>query len=177
MFNFNEFYMKKKSILLLLLLLTFESQAQEISDVILKKIRASEYKLDLKNEDGVFVAKNKKSGKWGMYQAWSDKDVKEMIPPVFDSIDFFEVNAKLTGVWKGGKSGIFLSPWSYSAPRQTVDCLYDDYSVFEAEKTYVAVKKDGLWAWIDWMSGELKTGFLYDLGKEKMPTPLFEQQE
>ncbi len=43
-------------------------------------------------------------------------------------------------------------------------------------KPYLAVKKNGLWAWIDWITGELKTEFLYDLNIEKMPYPTFEQE-
>lgn len=85
---------------------------------------------------------------------------------------------------------IFLSPWSFSeeTAKQTEACLYDGYKIFDVEKTvsdgigsyrkyfdYLAVKKGGLWAWIDWMTGELKTEFLYDLEKEQMPYPGFEQ--
>jgi hypothetical protein len=165
--------------------------AQDITKTVLNKINASEYKLDVNNEDGVFVAKNKKTNKWGMYQAWSEKEINEMIPPKYDSIDFFGFNSKLTGVWYQGKVGIYQSPWSYGEEdaKQTVDCLYDDYKIFNVERTivdgigryrkyfdYVAVKNDGLWAWIDWMTGELKSEFIYDLEKEKMPYPDFEQK-
>lgn len=181
----------KKLLVLLLFLIVSGVSGQEINPRILKKINASEYKLDKNNEDGVFLAKNKKTKKWGMYQAWSEKDIKEMIPPNYDSIEFFGFNARLTGVWNNGKVGIYISPWSYSEDRvkQTVPCLYEEYKIFNVEKIikdgigqypkyfdYVAVKKNGLWAWIDWMTGELKSDFLYDLEKEKMPYPDFEQE-
>ena len=169
----------------------FIVNAQDVTPKILKKINAAEYKPDKNNGDGVFVAKNIETKKWGMYQTWSEADIKEMIPPQYDSIDFFGFNAKLTGVWNNGKVGIYQSPWSFGEEdaKQTVECLYDGYKIFEVEKTvsdglgsyrkyfdYVAVKKDSLWAWIDWMTGELKTEFLYDLEKEKMPYPGFEQK-
>jgi hypothetical protein len=163
--------------------------AQEITPTILKKINASEYKLDENNGDGVFVAKHKKTEKWGMFQAWSEKDIKEMIPMAYDSIHFFEFNAKFTGVWNRGKVGVYISPWSFEIGKQTIACIYDDYKTFNVEKTindgigrynkyftYLAVKKDGLWAWIDWMTGELKTEFIYDLEKEQMFYPEFEQK-
>jgi hypothetical protein len=181
----------KKIATITLLFIASLSYAQEITPDILKKINASELKLDENNGDGVFVAKNKKTNKWGMYQAWSVNEIKEMIPPQYDSIDFFGFNAKLTGVWNNGKVGIYKSPWSYGEEdaKQTVECLYDGYKIFNVEKTvydglgsyrkyfdYVAVKKDGLWAWIDWMTGELKTDFIFDLEKEQMPYPDFEQE-
>jgi hypothetical protein len=181
-----------KNILTIALLITCSwTFGQEITPSILKKINASEYKLDENNGDGVFIAKNKKSKKWGMYQAWSEKDIKEMIPPMYDSIDFFEFNAKLTGVWLNGKVGVYMSPWTYGEEdaKQTVQCLYEGYKIFNVEKTvydglgsyrkyfdFVAVKKDGLWAWIDWVTGELKTEFIFDLEKEQMPYPEFEQE-
>jgi hypothetical protein len=181
----------KKIATITLLFLASLSYAQVITPAILKKINASEHKLDVNNEDGVFLAKNKKTKKWGMYQVWSVNDIKEMIPPQYDSIDFFGFNAKLTGVWNNGKVGIYQSPWSYGEEdaKQTVDCLYDDYKIFNVERTivddigrykkyftYLAVKKDGLWAWIEWMTSELKTEFIYDLEKEQMPYPDFEQE-
>lgn len=181
----------KNIVTIALLFIASFSYAQEITPAILKKINASEHKLDVNNEDGVFLAKNKKTKKWGMYQAWSVKDIKEMIPPQYDSIDFFGFNAKLTGLWNNGKVGIYQSPWSYGEvdAKQTVECLYEGYKIFNVEKTvydglgsyrkyfdYVAVKKDGLWAWIDWMTGELKTDFIFDLEKEQMPYPDFEQE-
>ena len=179
----------KNIITITLVFLASHSYAQEITPAILKKLNASEYKLDFKNGDGVFIAKNQKTKKWGMFQAWSINDVNEMIPMSYDSIHFFNVNAKFTGVWNNGKVGIFISPWSFETGKQTVECLYDDYRSFNVERTivddigrynkyftYLAVKKDGLWAWIDWMTGELKTEFLYNLEIEQMPYPDFEQE-
>lgn len=180
------------SSLIFVLLFFSDISAQTVSEKVLKKINASAYKSDTNNEDGVFVAQHQQTKKWGMFQAWSEKDIKQMIPMQYDSIDFFGFNAKMTGVWNKGNVGIFLSPWSFGEEnaKQTVECLYDGYKIFEVEKTaydsyssyrkyftYLAVQKDGLWAWIDWMTGELKTDFSYDLEKELMPYPDFEQEQ
>lgn len=185
------FTMKIIFIFIFFIFSLWKTIAQDVTPKILKIINASEYKPDKNNGDGVFVAQHQQTKKWGMFQAWSENEIKQMIPMQYDSIDFFGFNAKMTGVWNKGKVGIFLSPWSFSeeTAKQTVACLYDGYKIFEVEKTvsdglgsyrkyfdYVAVKKDSLWAWIDWMTGELKTDFKYDLEKEKMPYPGFEQE-
>jgi hypothetical protein len=148
-------------------------------------------KPDTENGDGVALVRHAKTAKWGMIQQLNRNDIQWLIPMEYDTIDFFRFNAKLTGVWNQGKVGLFLSPWTYGEEqaKQTVSCIYDDYKIFNVEKTvsdgignyrtyvdYVAVKKDGLWAWIDWMTGELKTDFIVDLEKEKMPYPEFDQE-
>jgi hypothetical protein len=165
--------------------------AQEITPKLLIKIKANEYKLDKYNEDGVFLAKIKKTKKWGMYQLGSENNAIMMIPPLYDSIDFFRYNGLITGVWNDGKVGIYTCSWTYGDEdaKQTVPCLFEGYRIFNIEKNipsfygnytktivYVAVKQGGLWAWIDWMTGELKTDFTVDLDKESMPYPEFEQE-
>ena len=161
---------------------TENSEYQELMTIpksVLKSIGASEYKPDPYNEDGVFIAKNKKTGLWGMYQYWIEPPIKTFIPMNYDSIDFFHFNGLLTGVWKANKVGIYIAN-SLSNPRETIPCIYDDYKIYSINqpypKPYLAVKKNGLWAWIDWITGELKTEFLYDLNIEKMPYPTFEQE-
>ncbi|MCC5917694.1 MAG: hypothetical protein JJU02_10270 [Cryomorphaceae bacterium] len=175
--------------LFLISLLSLGLSAQEfVTPKMLKKLRASDFVEDPINGDGVFLAKHKKTGLWGMYQAFSDKEIEEAIPMLFDSIDFFKFNAEFTGVWRNGKVGIYTSMWGNHDPKLTVECLYDDYKMISVNRTiseggykftrksnYLAVKRDGLWAYIDWLTGELKTDFLYDLEKEKMPYPDFIQ--
>lgn len=61
---------------------TENSEYQELMTIptsVLKSIGASEYKPDPYNEDGVFIAKNKKTGLWGMYQYWIEPPVKKSI--------------------------------------------------------------------------------------------------
>lgn len=164
----------KAALTLTLLFISGLVYSQEITPSILKSIQALEHKLDTNNGDGVFVAKNEKSKKWGMYQAWSEKNIQELIPPVYDSIDFFGFNAKLTGVWKNGKVGIYISPWSFNEnARETVGCKYDAYKIYNFSNRkypYLAVQKDGKWGWVDWLTGKDRSYFY-----EELVSPLYEQ--
>jgi len=154
------------------------TMAQEISQTILKHINATEYKSDPFNGDGVFLAKGKKNSLWGMYQAFSEKNIVELIPMDYDSIDFFKYNAPFTGVWSNGKVGIYVSPWSFEVGYASTECVYDDFKPYYfsgKNTTYLAVKKNGLWAWIDWLTGVEQTKFIYDLNNSEMPYPLYQQ--
>jgi hypothetical protein len=166
-------------------------ESYQFKQNLMRKWGFDQIEPDNGNGDGVALVRHAKTAKWGMIQQLNSNNIQWLIPMKYDAIDFFEFNAKLTGVWNNGKVGIYQSPWSYGEEdaKQTVDCLYEAYKIFNVEKTvydgvgnyrkyfdYVAVKKDGLWAWIDWMTGELKTDFLYDLDKEQMPYPEFEQE-
>ena len=167
-----------------------DEETHRIEQLQKQHLGADIIEFDWNNGDGVFKARIEKSKKWGMYQKLGGNTLTTLIPAAYDSISFFEYNAKFTAVWNSGKVGIYLSPWSYGedTEKQTVPCLYEDYKIFNVEKSiysegyyrygtvvHVAVKKNGRWAWIDWMTGELKSDFLYDLETEKMPFPEFEQ--
>lgn len=146
---------------------------------VLKQINAQEIRLDLHNEDGIFIAKNKKTGLWGMFVYSEESPIKQVIPMNYDSVDFFEVNKPITGVWKKGKVGFYQASWSNDNAKEIIPCLYDDYKIFGLSNPYyqyyLAVKKNGLWAWLNWETGQLETDFLYDLSIGKMPFPNFEQ--
>ena len=163
MISFEKFDILKKTALLALILLGCKNYAQEIPAAYLNKINASNYRVDTANEDGVFIAQNSTTKKWGMYQLASPNQLKEIIPMAYDSIGFYAYNSLITDVWIAGKVGIYTSPWSYRNAKQTVPCLYDNFQIFQIEKTinsdlgyntnyktYLAVQKNGLWAWIDW---------------------------
>ena len=129
----------------------------------------------------MFWAKHKKTGKWGMFQLTpNEKNSKELIPMVYDSINSFRFNGNVTGVWNDGKVGLYSCYWSYGdGAKQTVACLYDDFRRITVWRNrnrfeYTAVQKDGLWAWIDWKTGELKTEFLYETTKD-LPYPRYFQ--
>ena len=157
--------------------------SQDIPRKILKNINAVDYKYNGPNSDGVFKAKHKKTGKWGMFQLDPDqKSSNELIPMAYDSINAFHFNGNVTGVWNDGKVGLYSSYFSYGEDaRQTVECLYDDFRRITVwrdrqKSEYTAVKKDSLWAWIDWKTGELQTKFLYKT-TEELPYPRFLQYE
>lgn len=179
-----------KQWLILLLLFSSALDAQELSNRQLKKMNLMEYHWDPNNGDGVLIGKDRRSKKWGMYQVYSETEWENLIPAVYDSLDFLEFNGLFTGVWSEGKVGIYLSPWSSDTAYQSVPCTFDAYKKYTVEwlrhsdggysypidLPYVAVQRNGLWAWIDWYTGEIKTDFIYDLNQERMPYPAFEQK-
>lgn len=151
------------------------------------KFNADKVEFDEANGDGAFRARNKDTKKWGMYQGSASGEPDEMIPMEYDKVDFFEVNASFTGVYKNGKVGIYLCKWSYEDKhKQTVPCQYEDYrrvdtkavnhDVFKMENTteYLAMKKNGKWGWVDWLTGEEKSEFKYD-SVEDLPQPTWQQ--
>ncbi len=143
---------------------------------LMKKLKADTIAMDMGNEDGVFKARNKKTKKWGMYQwMYEGLNTKELIPMMYDSVRYIPFNGSFTAVYNNGKVGFYLSAWSYDSARQTVPCLYEDYQRFTitkdmSTKTYLAVKKNGKWGWVDWLTGEEKTEFVYDT-KDDLPHP------
>ncbi len=129
--------------------------------------------MDHNNGDGVLRARNKNTKKWGMYQL-----SQELIAPVYDSIYFFRWNGVVTPVFQNGKVGFHTSPWSYDdEAKETIPCIYDDYEFVvkqEGGTRYLAVKKDNKWAWIDWLSGELKSEW-YEGERSNLPYPYYQQ--
>ena len=142
---------------------------------LMKKLKADKIEMDKGNGDGVFKARNMNTKKWGMFQLYPSFEIKELIPMKYDSLKYFPFNGLFTAVYNNGKVGFYLSAWSYDEPKQSVACLYDDYQRYNVNNiTYLAVKKNGKWAWIDWLTGEEKTEFIYDK-KSDLRTPEFEQ--
>lgn len=150
---------------------------REIS--LINKNRKLDYiddiKWDTNNGDGVMIARSQKTHKWGMYQGWNG-EYSELIPMKFDSIQFFSWNAYFTMVFNDGKAGAYLCKWSYdSQTKQSVPCIYEDYQKYKYNnQIYLAVKKEGNWGWVDWLSGEEKSDFIY-LSKEDLPYPNYKQ--
>jgi hypothetical protein len=151
---------------------------------IMKKLDARKIDMDQGNGDGVFRAQSRKTKKWGMYQwMYEGTDVKEMIPMEFDKILNFPFNGSFTAVYNNGKVGIYLCAWSYGEnAKQTVECKYEDYGrinirpdKYSSPTTYLAMKKDGKWGYVDWLTGEEKSEFIYDTTKD-LPYPDFKQK-
>ncbi len=169
--------MTKNTVIVIFLLFSRLVFAQFPEKELLKKLKADTIEMDQGNGDGVFKARNKKTKKWGMYQ-WMYKGlkIKEAIPVQYDSISFFPFNGFFTAVYNNGKVGFYLSAWSFESGKQTIPCLYEDYQRFEitnkdyTSTIYLAVKKNGKWGWVNWLSGEEKTEFIYNT-KEDLPHP------
>jgi len=96
---------------ILFLLVTFQLQAQysETETLIQKKLKADLLTPDSLNGDGVYKVRHRKTGKWGMCQAYSSKKINLLIPLEYDDVLFFPPNGKFTAVFKDGKLGIYLS--------------------------------------------------------------------
>lgn len=171
-----------KHLLLALSLFLFSASifAQDLPEEKLKKkLKADILEMDGGNGDGVFRARNKKTQKWGLYQyTYSGTEVEVLIPPAYDSLRFIPFNGNFTVVYLGGKAGIYLSKWTYGDDaKQTVECLYEDYQRFSVENgmTYLAMKKNGQWGWVNWYTGEEKSEFKY-ADKDDLPYPYFKQE-
>ena len=142
-----------------------------------EKLNADILIFDEGNGDGVFKARDKKTKKWGMYQSLGTKNLIKLIPANYDSIIFFPFNGNFTAVYNNDKVGIYLSYWRYETKaRQTVPCVYEDYKRFDVDGIpKLAVKKNGKWGWIDWLTGEEKSEFIYQSSKD-LPYPHFKQE-
>jgi len=141
------------------------------------KLNADLVIFDPNNGDGALKARSKKTKKWGMYQ-FLDMNMKEkeLIPMRYDSLNFYPVNEKYTAVYNNGKVGFYLSYWSYDEQaKQTVACKYEDYKRYDANGvSKLAVKKNGKWGWVDWLTGEEKSEFIYN-SSDDLPYPHFKQ--
>lgn len=130
--------------------------------------------MDYNNGDGVCRARSKETKKWGMYQMNT-----LLIPAEYDSIYFYQWNGLVTPVFQKGKVGFYTSPWSYGEDaKESIPCLYDDYEFVVKEDggiRYLAVQKEGKWAWIDWLSGKLKSEW-YEGGRADLPYPYYNQE-
>ena len=179
--------MNKKTINTILLIALFaisSSFAQEFpKKEIMKEIGAKKIEMDAGNGDGVFKAQSKKTKKWGMYQwMFEGTEVTEMIPMQYDKVDYFPVNGAFTKVYIDGKIGLYLSKWSYyDKAKQTVECKYDELKKYKYKKDqysssalYTAMKREGKWGWVNWLTGEEMSEFIYET-LDDLPTPDFEQ--
>lgn len=132
--------------------------------------------MDRNNGDGLFKARSKETKKWGLYQYLGDEMI-EAIPMQYDSLYHFPWNGNYTAVFNKGKVGFFLSFWIYDIMKQSVPCIYEDYKRFVTQEQIpvLAVKKDGKWGWVDWLTGEEKSEFKYD-SPDDLPYPTYKQE-
>ena len=154
-------------------LLTVESWELPVLEGARQQLQADLVIFDRGNGDGVIKVRNKVNQKWGMYQSEDGKDFFELIPAEYDSLRFFPFNGSFTAVYNGGKVGFFLSRWSHFEDHagETIPCIYDDHQRFTVgSKSYLAVKQGEMWGWVDWLSGEVKSEFVYAT-KEDLPYP------
>ena len=156
-------------------LIKMESWMVETFKLAKTKLNADLVIFDPNNGDGALKARSKKTKKWGMYQ-FMDMEENELIPMQYDSINFYPFNEKYTAVYKNGKVGFYLSYWSYDKQaKETVACKYEDYKRFDADGvSKLAVKKNGKWGWVNWLTGEEKSEFIYN-STDDLPYPHYKQ--
>lgn len=158
-------------------LVWIEPWAKDMFVASKKKLKADIVIFDEGNGDGVFKARDKASKKWGMYQSLGSEQLTTLIPAKYDSINFFPFNGNYTVVYNNNKMGVYLSYWSYDKnAKETVPCMYDDYKRFNADGVpKLALKRNGKWGWIDWLTGEEKSEFKYETTKD-LPYPYYNQK-
>lgn len=160
------------------------SQMDSYSFQVLGKFQAwkkglfiDQIKMDPINGDGVFIVRNHQNQLWGMYQDLGDS-FQEIIPMQYDSIRFYPWNSPITTVYRDGKLGFYLSYWSYdSLAKEVIPCEYHDYKRYEKDdgKLYLAIQKEGQWAWIDWANNILKSELKYE-SLDDLPYPYYQQE-
>jgi len=112
---------------------------------------------------GEFMARNRKSKKWGLYQNHDDVfDV--LVPAKFDKVEFFEWGAPLTFVYKNGLKGYFLKDWEGNYDKFPENCVYDDLvlRVDSEGRKFLAARIGSKWYWVDWSTGKLNRSTSYD---------------
>jgi hypothetical protein len=141
-----------------------------------KELKVDLVIFDQNNGDGAFIARNKTTKKWGMFQDLGDR-FDEMIPMKYDRVNTIPYNGSFAMVYNQGKVGVYLSKWSYNEQaKETVPCIYDDYYRIRKQGIqYLALKKDNNWGWVDWLTGEEKSEFIYK-ATEDLTEPNYEQK-
>lgn len=152
----------------------------QMSQSIMKELKIDTVIPDLNNGDGVYKVRNKNSKLWGIYQF-----KKELVPMKFDSLEHIPFNGNFSAVYLNGKVGIYLSEWTFGEhTKQSVECTYEDFGRVNVQKRkeygvvteeYLALKKDGKWGWVDWLTGEEKSEFKYNT-IDDLPYPYYEQK-
>lgn len=157
-------------------LVWIEGWAKDMFVASKKKLKADILIFDESNGDGVFKARKKATKKWGMYQSLGENDLTTLIPAKYDSIRFFGYNSNYTAVYNKGKVGMHLSYWSYNEnTKLSVPCIYEDYKNFDADGVLkLAMKKDGKWGWVNWLTGKEESEFKYET-LDDLPYPYYKQ--
>ena len=74
---------------------------------LMKKLKASEIRHDVNNEDGIMLVKKKKTKKWGMVQNVGH-NIKIVVPFRYDSIATPDYNAEFIFVFQNNHAGLYL---------------------------------------------------------------------
>lgn len=146
--------------------------AQELTDKqILKEMHAKEITWGEFYDTEVALVKMKSTKKWGMYYVdryMMDSVIQfdEIVPPMFDSIGWFEENPFAIVKLKK-RYGLLLNPHEIHDAAQKVKFEYDAIKVIERDYEYVAlVQVNSKWGMIDWFDGTYLVDPMYDTPAE-----------
>ena len=115
------------------------------------------------SSSGEFMARNRDSKKWGLYQNYDDV-FEVLIPAKFDKVEFFEWGAPLAFVYKNGLKGYFLKSWEGNYEKYPENCVFDDLvlRVDSEGRKFLAARIGSKWYWVDWSTGKVNRSRSYD---------------
>ena len=118
------------------------------------------------------LAKMKSTKKWGLYNVFSGMDIEdfsfeEVISPKFDSLSFFEPEARFQIVKQKDKYGILLLPYEIEDAADKVLCKFDKiiHKKLDGED-FILIKEGGKWGLIDWFDGFYIVDPIFDTPEE-----------
>ena len=146
------------------------SQDKNLDKKMKRMLNVKEIEWDHYNEDGVFKARSKKSGKWGMYQnIYQGKRPKNLVPMKYDSLGFYDHSSNYTIVKNNGKYGLLSSPWSGHS-KLFVRCMYQQLNYVDDHSRLIAAKGNNKWAYIDTETGDTLIPFVHN-NHADLPAP------
>lgn len=130
---------------------------------LLKKWKGKEIKYYKSDYAEWYQIRKKK--KWGLYN-FDD----EIIPPLYDSIGWFENLDPYIIVKDNKKYGIFLNPFEISDALDRLKIDYDQIKTIIHEGEYYTIAKKGSkWGLIDWFEGSIIIPFDYEYLDDLVP--------
>ncbi|QNL22876.1 hypothetical protein HZR84_13315 [Hyphobacterium sp. CCMP332] len=124
---------------------------------------------DRVNGNDIFIARQGRLRKWGMYKGKDVNNLTQLIPNEFDSLEYFPSNNTFTPVYLGGKVGFYTM-----VDNEVKKLTATEYEAFKRVEIndfeYLAVQKQGRWGWMDWFTGEIKVNSISP-EFDKLPTP------
>ncbi len=146
------------------------AQGEAMTKKMLKKLHASEIIWDTYNYDGVFKAKNKKTGKWGMFQYWEDlSEPKVLINYGYDSLGFYNHSSNYTLVKQNNKYGLLGQPWGDDPAVLIIDCKYDLLK-YSGIRNVIIANIDNKWGYLNSVNSDTIIPFAFN-SKSELPTP------
>ena len=141
----------------------------EFMDAVRRKKGFDFVEFDRVNNNQIFMARQSRLRKWGMFKGFDVNTLETLIPNEYDSVEFFPSNNTFTPVFLAGKIG-FYSLVDFKAKKIT-DPDYEAFKRVDINgEDYLAIQKNGRWGWMDWYTGEIKVNSISP-SFEELPNP------